>query len=166
MSLSLITWELVSGVVDGLSSGLRGSIVGVLANRRSNGEMPSSLGVVFRPHCIGGSREGQSLVFFWVISTLSWLLMLRWVRSHTALPLGWYGDECDMVMPAMFDISVHIWEVNSLPLSECSVLGIPNVGSTLSNTTPATVLAVWSLIGYASRYFVAVSTKVMTNLCP
>ena len=61
-SLSFKTWEVVSGAVEGLSSGLSGSMVGVLANNLSNGEIPSSLGVELRPHWIGGSSDGQSLV--------------------------------------------------------------------------------------------------------
>ena len=62
INLSLRTWEVVSGAMDGFSSGLSGSIVGVLANSLSYGEIPSSLGEELRPHCIAGRREGQSLV--------------------------------------------------------------------------------------------------------
>ena len=62
---------MVSGAMDGFSSGLSGSIVGVLANNLSYGEIPSSFGDEFRHHWIGGSREGQSFVFIWVILTRS-----------------------------------------------------------------------------------------------
>ena len=49
-SLSWMTWDADSGADDGLSSGRRGSIVGVLAKSLSNGEIPSSLGEVLSPH--------------------------------------------------------------------------------------------------------------------
>ena len=62
----------------------------------------------------------------------------------------------------MSDISVQILDVNSVPLSECKVLGIPKVGRILSITNSATVLAVWSFVAKASKYLVAVSTKVTT----
>ena len=78
--------------MDGLSSGRMGSMVGVLANSLSNGEIPSSLGEELSPHCMAGSRDGQSLVCISVILTRSWLLILLCDRSHTALPFGWYGD--------------------------------------------------------------------------
>ena len=69
--MSWITWDADSEADDGLSSGRKGSIVGVLANNLSNGEIPSSLGAVLSPHCMGGIREGQSLESSSVILTRS-----------------------------------------------------------------------------------------------
>ena len=55
--------------------------------------------------------------------------IVRLNLSHCPFPCGWYGVEVEMLIPISFKYLLIDVDINPDPLSECIVLGVPNVAN-------------------------------------